>query len=96
MILAITLDSLKDVHKTDIHRLRALEREYKADIEDPNTPAVVKKQLQADLDELMAVYDAYTKNFSEFQSQVNKLIYDEISKMDSDEGTNTESEKKDK
>ena len=82
LILAVTVDSLKDVHKTDIHRLHALEREYKADIDDPNTPAVVKKQLQNDLDELMKVYDAYTKNFTEFQSQVNKLIYEEISKLD--------------
>ena len=44
--MKLTISAIADVHKTDIHRIRNLINEYKADIKDPNTPDVVKKQLQ--------------------------------------------------
>lgn len=81
-IVSITESMLKDVHKTDIHRIRALLREYKLDIEDPNTPDVVKKQLQSDADELEKVLDDYLNNRGDMQKRVNKLINDELQEME--------------
>lgn len=77
-ITAMTLDALKDVHKTDIHRIRSLIKEYKADINDPKTPPTVKKYLEQDLKELEEVLDMYLNNFSDFQNKVNKTINDAL------------------
>lgn len=77
-IVYITQQMINDVHKTDIHRIRALLKEYDMDINDPNTPAPVKKQLQDDKTELEKVLDEYLNNFSEFQNRVNKVINDEL------------------
>ncbi len=85
LIMRITLDAINDCHKTDIHRVRALIREYKKDIEDPATPAPVKKALQQDLDELEKVLDLYLNNFSDFQNKVNKAINDELIKKEKKE-----------
>lgn len=83
MIVEMTMNALKDVHRTDIHRIHSLIREYKNDIEDPNTPPMIKKALQEDLDELVKVLDMYTNNFSEFQNKINKAIDEELTKMES-------------
>jgi hypothetical protein len=53
-------------------------REYKADINDPTTPKMVKKALQQDLDELDKVLDLYLNNFSDFQNKVNQMINEDI------------------
>ena len=82
VILSMTIDALKDVHKTDVHRCKALIKEYKEDIADENTPPKVKEQLKADLKELEAVMDMFFNNFSEFQNNVNKLIAEEIDNLD--------------
>lgn len=81
-IIYITQSMINDVHKTDIHRIRALLKEYDMDINDPNTPAPVKKQLQDDKAELEKVLDEYLNNFSEFQNRVNKVINDELKKKE--------------
>lgn len=81
-IIRITMDCLRDSHKTDVHRIRALLKEYDMDINDPNTPAAVKKQLQDDKAELEKVLDEYLNNFGEFQNRVNKVINDELIKKE--------------
>lgn len=81
-ITSITIDMIKDVHKTDVHRVKNLINEYKKDIEDPNTPKVVKKQLKEDLKELEIILDSYTKDFSDFQNKINKKIIEELDKLD--------------
>lgn len=92
-ILYITENMIKDVHKTDIHRIRNLLKEYKADIDDPNTPPIVKKQLTDDMAELEKVLDEYLNNFSEFQNRVNKVINDELEKLE-DKADKTDKSKK--
>lgn len=82
IIVMIVQDSINDVHKTNIHRARALIKEYKSDIADPNTSAIVKKQLQEDLTELEKILDEYLTNFGEFQNRVNKIINEELSKIE--------------
>lgn len=82
IIVMIVQDSINDVHKTNIHRARALIKEYKADIADPNTSAIVKKQLQEDLTELEKILDEYLTNFGEFQNRVNEIINEELSKIE--------------
>lgn len=77
-IMQFTQALLKDVHKTDIHRVRALIKEYNDDINDPNTPPAVKKQLKEDLEELEKVLDQYLNNFSDFQNRVNRAINEEL------------------
>lgn len=74
VIISIAIDMIKDCHKTDIHRAKALIEEYKKDINDPNTPPNVKKALQEDLKELQTLLDKYTNSFSDTQNKVNKII----------------------
>lgn len=81
-IVYITSLMIKDVHKTDLHRIRNLIKEYKADIDDPNTSPTVKKQLKDDLAELEKVLDEYLNNFSEFQNRVNRIINEELEKVE--------------
>lgn len=81
-ILDMTKDALNDVHKTDVHRIYALIKEYEADIKNPNTPAVVKNQLKEDLEEMKKLMNQYLNNFSEFQNRINKMIYDELQQQD--------------
>ena len=57
-------------------------KEYKADIADPNTSVIVKKQLQEDLTELEKILDEYLTNFGEFQNRVNKIINEELSRIE--------------
>lgn len=81
-IVYLTSLMIKDVHKTDLHRIRNLIKEYKEDINDPNTSPTVKKQLQDDLVELEKVLDEYLNNFSEFQNRVNRIINEELEKIE--------------
>ena len=81
VIFNITEAAIKDVHKTDVHRVKALIKEYYADINDPNTPAEVKKQLKEDVKEVEIVLEQFMNDFSEFQNRVNKMINDELDKM---------------
>lgn len=96
VILTLTEYSLRDVHKTDIHRIRNLINEYKIDINDPNTSPEVKKQLQDDLKELELVLNEYLNNFNEFQNRINKAINEELEKMESkDDKSNKKKDSKD-
>lgn len=95
-IMEMTGMLIKDVHKTDIHRIRNLIKEYKEDINDPNTPAAVKKQLKEDLVELEKVLDEYLNNFSDFQNRVNRIINEELEKIEvRDEKRNAKKKEKD-
>lgn len=82
-IAKLIIASLKDEHRTSITRALALEREMKADIQDPKTPPRVKKQLEEDLKELEAVIKAYQTDFSDFQNQCHKLIIDDFRSKES-------------
>lgn len=92
-ILKMTAYALKDVHKTEIHRIHALIKEYEKDIAQPNLPDQVKKNLTEDKEELEKVLDMYLHDFSKFQNHVNQVIYDELKKEDE---LRDEQEKKDK
>ena len=81
-IIEMTIDLINDVHKTDIHRIRNLIKEYKNDLNDPNIPKEVKKQIQNDLDELEKVFNEYLNNFSDMQNRVNKVINEELDKIE--------------
>ena len=94
-IYEITVSMIGDVHKTDIHRIRNLIQEYKKDINDPDTPAVVKKQLEEDLVELEKVLDQYLNHRDEFQKRVNNLINDELKKLETVDEKKLESKSKD-
>lgn len=82
VIMSITEAMLKDNHKTDIHRIRSLIKEYEEDIKDPNIPAEVKKQLEQDVDEVRKILDQYLNNYDEFHNRVNQMINDELSRLD--------------
>lgn len=84
VIFNMTMSAITDVHKTDVHRIKALIKEYYDDINDPNTPAEIKKQLQADVKEVETILDQFTNDFSDFQNRINKLISDEIDKIKPD------------
>lgn len=90
IIAQMTRGAIKDVHKTDIHRIYNLIKEYKADIDNPDVPKVIKKQLQEDLTELETVLDWYLNKRSEFENRINRLIYEELQKADGIEPTKQE------
>lgn len=92
VILEITKTLIKDEHKTDIHRVRALIKEYEADINDPNTNPIVKKQLTEDMEELKKILDEYMNNFSEFQNRVNRVINEELERISVSESSDEKKE----
>lgn len=77
----MTKACIKDVHKTDIHRIKALLKEYDKDIDDPKTPKKVKESLKHDKEELEKVLDKYLNDFDEFQNNVNKAIAEELDNL---------------
>lgn len=79
-IIYVVTNTLKDEHKTEIHRVKALIAAYYEDINNPNTPVRVKRQLREDVKEVEAILDSYMHDFSEFQNRINKIINDEIDK----------------
>ena len=81
-IMWITEDAIKDEHKTNIHRIHSLIKEYKEDLKDPNIPKKVKESLEGDLKELELVLDKYLNDFSRFQNKVNRAIMEELEKKD--------------
>lgn len=93
-IYNITLAMIDDEHKTDIHRIRNLINEYKSDINDPNTPEVVKKQLQEDLTELEKVLDQYLNHRDEFQKRINNIINNELKKLEDNDENKDKNESK--
>ena len=78
IIVGITISALKDEHKTDIHRVMNLIKEYENDLKDPNIPDDIKKAMNDDLDGLKEVLDSYMNDFGEFQNKVNKVIKESI------------------
>ena len=59
-IYRMTIKALNNEHRTDVHRVHALIKEYEMDIKDPNVPNEVRDQLKSDLDELKKVLNQYT------------------------------------
>ena len=88
-ILSMTEETLKDVHKTNLHRIHALVKEYKNDLKDPNISNEVKSQLREDMKELEIILNSYMNDFDEFQNTVNKVIHEELSKIDGYKEDNT-------
>lgn len=83
LIFSITKDLINDCHKTDIHRIHSLIKEYEADIKNPNVPDQVKQGLKDDLEELKKVLDGYLNHFDEFQARIYKIIDEELSLLES-------------
>ncbi len=82
VIFNIILASLKGVHKTDMHRAHNLIKEYEADLKDPKIPVKVKESIKQDLEELNKIVDRYLNSSDDFSNQLNKMIYEELKKMD--------------
>jgi hypothetical protein len=76
---------INDVHKTDIHRFHSLMKEYKIDLNDPTIPEKVKKGIREDLESTKKFVDMYLNNNDEFINNVNKMILEELEKMDTKE-----------
>ena len=94
VVADIIMWSLKGVHKTDMHRAHSLVKEYEADLKDPNIPAKVKEGIREDLNELNKVIDEYLNSSDDFSNQLNKVIYDELKKMDPEISKESKSDKK--
>ena len=82
MLLGITVSMIKDEHKTDIHRIKNLIKEYENDINDNKTPKKVKEQMEEDKKELELILKSYTEDFDEFQNLINKTLLEELDKKD--------------
>ena len=87
-IISMTKDALKDEHKTDIHRIHALIKEYENDLKDPNISKEVKEEMKEDIGELKKVLNEYLNHFDSFQAKVYKLIDEELTKMEKSSNIN--------
>lgn len=81
-IIQLIKYTLQDEHKTEIHRIHALIREYKKDIEDKTLPKDVKKKMEDDLAELEAVYNSYTDDFDNFYKRCIEMMKEQLIKTD--------------
>ena len=82
VLLGITVSMIKDEHKTDIHRIKNLIKEYENDINDNKTPKKVKEQMEEDKKELELILKSYTEDFDEFQNLINKTLLEELEKKE--------------
>ena len=77
-IMFITESSMKSKHRTQLHRVHSLINESKIDLQDPNIPPKVKKDIESDLKELEIILDSYLNDFSAFQNRINRIIHEEL------------------
>jgi hypothetical protein len=82
IITNISVKLINDVHKTDIHRFRAIINEYKEDLKDPNIPKAVKKQIEEDLKEAETLLDAYINDKDMLETNMNKIINEALEEKD--------------
>nr|DAR89229.1 MAG TPA: peptidase [Caudoviricetes sp.] len=71
---------MEDVHNTNIARAIALVKEYEKELQDPNMPAKVKKNLQDDMLSLQKVIDAYVDHKDDFTKRLRTAMYEELLK----------------
>ena len=95
-IIQLVKYTLQDEHKTEIHRIHALIREYKKDIEDKTLPKDVKKKMEDDLAELEAVYNSYTDDFDNFYKRCIEMMKEQLIKTDEAEAKKEAKENKKK
>ena len=81
-IVWMTTMALKDEHKTEVHRIHALIKEYEEDIKDTTIPKKVRDNLEADKKELEIILDKYLNSFDEFSNSVNKMIAESLKEID--------------
>lgn len=79
-IARVAIAGVGDIHKTEIHRIKALIHEYEADLNNPDIPFKVKKNIEADKIELEKILEEFLKDEDKFVAKVNKLIADSIDK----------------
>jgi hypothetical protein len=84
VILDMYIDSLRDVHGTDVQRIVALIKEYETDLKDPSIPDGTKKWIRADKEKLEAVLNAYVNNKDKVKANVNKMIKTAMDGLDSE------------
>lgn len=71
---------MEDVHNTNIARAIALVKEYEKELQDPNMPAKVKKNLQDDMLSLQKVIDTYVDHKDDFTKRLRTAMYEELLK----------------
>lgn len=71
---------MEDVHNTNIARAIALVKEYEKELQDPNMPAKVKKNLQDDMLSLQKVIDVYVDHKDDFTKRLRTAMYEELLK----------------
>lgn len=71
---------MEDVHNTNIARAIALVKEYEKELQDPNMPTSVKKNLQDDMLSLQKVIDGYVNHKDDFTRRLRTAMYEELLK----------------
>lgn len=84
IVSQLIMGSLKDIHKSDMHRMYNLVKEYKADLNNPKIPNKVKEGIKEDLNELEKVIEMHLNSPNKFKNRLNKLILDELKKIDNE------------
>lgn len=80
LIISMTIDMINDCHKTDLHRIHALLKEYREDLKDPNISTQAKKHMEEDMKILEDVLKSYTEDFDEMQNRAYQLIDEDLKK----------------
>jgi len=81
-ILNIIEKTLNHEHRTDLHRIRSILREYELDLRNPRIPNRIKNDIMTDKLELEKILDQYLNNFSEFENRINSIINEELKNIE--------------
>ena len=81
-IIELCIASLKDVNKTNAHRLYNMLKEYDKDLADESIPDGVKKGIREDRQRLQDIVDVYNNDKTDFANRVSAFIIEYLRDKD--------------
>lgn len=78
----VVSNSIKDVHKTEIHRYYSTLKEYYKELNDKNIPPQIKKEIKYDLEQVMKVGEKYFKSPDTVRNKIYTNIFNAIKESD--------------
>ena len=78
----VVSNSIKDVHKTEIHRYYSTLKEYYKELNDKNIPPQIKKEIKYDLEQVMKVGEKYFKSPDVVKNKIYTNIFNAIKESD--------------
>lgn len=83
----IMVSSINDVHKTQIHRLHSMIKEYESEMKDELIPENVKKQIKYDFDQVLKVAKLYFTSPDNVKNKIYINIFKALQETNNTETT---------